>query len=511
MQGTERYWGVLGVSILCAAGALIFTRPVLVVGTVSLWVWLVGAQIGFAHRVQAISTNLQLSHEFTTPTAAASDNVTVTLEATLTAPIKEEITVQGHPPVSATGTVTADQTLTLTPGETQRKQPYRITLPATGQTPLRGVTWVVSGRLGFFTQTVHSRPTGQTEIEVSPYGPDQMQIGRGAQSIGRGYGDHEATHGGGGIDPQELRKYVSGDSAADIDWNATARLPETYVREYQAAMTQQTLIVCDTRPEMKQGPPERTMLTHARRVGHGIVRMTQLQSDPVGWLAVDGGGTASFRQPQSTPTQYRRAKQFFNTISDTELHSVSPDSETSNFRRTVSASTQSHRGAATGLRYQYLPTTQTLADRQQITTRLATTDSVFATQLQPFFTATGGYMEAIDTDSLFHSLRVGLRRIPGTVWTVIISSDNRRSELFETVRMASQGDSHVAVFLTPSVLFTDTIETDPAQAYEQYQSFEQFRERLDRHTGVSTFEVGPQDRITEILNSQTASPERSQP
>lgn len=510
MEGTERYWGVLGVSIIFAVGALVFTRPLLVVGAVSLWVWLVGAQIGFARRVQTVSTTLQLSHELTTSTTAAGSSVDVTLEATLTDPIQETITVRGHPPVSAINTATADRTLTLIPGDTRCSQTYTITLPATGRTTLRGVTWIISDRLGMFTQTVRDQLDGHAQIEVSPYGPEHIQIGQGTQSIGRGYGDHEATHGGGGIDPQEPRKYVSGDSVADIDWNATARLPETYVREYEAAMTQQTLIVCDIRPEMRQGPPERTMLTHARRVGHGIVRTTQLQSDPLGWLAVDGGGAASFTQPQSTPTQYQRANQFFDTIGGAEPRSVvSTDNPSSQSQQAGSAASRSHRGLATTLTSRYRSSAQTLTDRRQIATQLATTDSIFATQIQPFFTATGGYMDAIDTDSLFHSLRVGLRRIPGTVWTVIITSDNRRSELFEAVRVASQGDSRVAVFLTPSVLFTETVETDPAEAYNQYRSFTQFRERLDRHAGVRTFEVGPQDRIAEILDSRAATPERS--
>ena len=314
MEGTERYWGVLGISILLAVGALILTRPLLAIGAISLWIWLIGAQIGFAYRVRTISEMLEISHAFTTPTTTAGRTVDVTLSATLTTPTEETITVQGNPPVSATGTVTADQTVTLTPGDTSQEQTYTITLPATGLTSLRGVTCSIADRMGLFTQTIRRQPTGQTQIEVSPYGPDQLQIGRGTQSIGRGYGEHEATHGGGGIDPQELREYLPGDSVADIDWNATARLPDTYVREYEAAMTQQTLVVLDTRPEMRQGPSEQTPLTHARRVGHSIVRTTQLQSDPLGWLAVDGSSAATFVQPQSTPTQYRRAKRFFDTV-----------------------------------------------------------------------------------------------------------------------------------------------------------------------------------------------------
>ena len=510
MEGTERYWGVLGVSVVLAAGALILTRPLLVIGAVSLWVWLIGAQIGFAYRVQTISDTLDISHALTTPTTTAGSTVEVTLRATLTTPTEETITVRGHPPVSATGTVTADQTVTLTPGEISQDQTYTIRLPATGLTSLRGVSCSIVDRMGLFTQTIQRQPPGQTQIEVSPYGPDQLQIGRGTQSIGRGYGEHEATHGGGGIDPQELREYLPGDSVADIDWNATARLPDTYVREYEAAMTQQTLVVLDTRPEMRQGPAEQTPLTHARRVGHSIVRTTQLQSDPLGWLAVDGNSAATFVQPQSTPTQYRRAKEFFDTVGVSSSHMNTTNSESSVLERDESTPAGSHRGAATTHTHQYQPSAQTLADRNEIASQLATTDSIFATQLEPFFTATGGYMEAIDTDSLFHSLRVGLRRIPGTVWTVIISSDNRRTELFEAVRMASQGDSHVAVFLTPTVLFTDTTEINPDEAYEQYRSFEQFRERLERHPSVSAFEVGPQDRIAEILETRTTTAERSQ-
>lgn len=511
MEGTERYWGVLGVSIVLAGGALILTRPLLAIGAVSLWIWLLGAQIGFAHRVQTISDTLRVAHTLSTSTTTAGSTVDVTLSARLTAPTEELITIHGHPPVSATDTVEVDRTVTLTPGETSQEQEYPITLPATGLTSLRGVTCSITDRMGLFTQTISRQATGQTQIEVSPYGPEQLQIGRGTQSIGRGYGEHEATHGGGGIDPQELREYLPGDSVADIDWNATARLPDTYVREYEAAMTQQTLVVLDVRPEMNTGPSEQTMLTHARRVGHSIVRTTQIQSDPLGWLAVDESSTATFVQPQSTPAQYRRAKRFFDTVGASASRATATESGSSLLEHSGSTPAGSHRGVASTHAHQYQPPAQTLADRNEIATQLATADSVFATQLEPFFTATGGYMEAIDTDSLFHSLRVGLRRIPGTVWTVIISSDNHRSELFEAVRMASQGDSHVAVFLTPTVLFTDRVEVDPEEAYEQYRSFEQFRERLDRHAGVSVFEVGPQDRVAEILDTQTTAEERAQP
>lgn len=505
MKGTERYWGVLGVSIVLAGGALIFTRPLLAVGSVSLCIWLIGAQINFSYRVQTIAENLQISQEFPVSTTAGS-TVTVSLSATLSTPAKEEITVQARPPISATGGSPADQRLTLTSEETDCEQKYTITLPATGQTPFQGVTYHISDQLGIFTRTIHRQPTGQTSIEVSPYGPDQMQIGRGGQLIGQGYGEHEASHGGGGIDPQELRQYVAGDSLRDIDWNATARLPETYVREYDSAMTQQTLIVLDTRREMKQGSSGRTMLSHARRVGHGIVRTTQLRSDPLGWLAVDNASTAGFTQPESTPAQYRRAKRFFDTIDTTSVDTTT--SQTASAQQSDS-SAGSHLNAATALTRVYQPSVQTLADRKQIATRLAVGDSAFATQLQPFFTDTGGYMEAIDTGSLFHSLRVALQNTPSAVWTVIISSDERRKELFEAAQMASQGDSHVAVFLTPSVLFTNAIEVDPEKAYKQYQSFEGFRDRLNRLTDVTAFDIGPKDRLAEILNTQAASTERS--
>ena len=323
MEGTDRYWSVLGVSIVLAAGALVVSRPLLVAGAVSLWIWLIGAQIGFSRRVQTVSEQLQLTHELETAATTAGTTVAVSLAATLSTPTAERVTIHGRPPVSATATSHADRTLTLTPGTTAADTTYTMTLPATGQVDLRGIRCTVHDRLGLFSDTFTRAPSGQTAVEVSPYGPDQIQIGRGTQSIGRGYGEHEATRGGGGIDPRELRQYVPGDSVADIDWNATARLPETYVREYEAAMTQQTLIVFDMRAEMHRGPAERTMLTHARRIGHGIVRTTQQQADPLGGLAVDDGGVAAFSQPQSTPTQYRRAKQFVDTVGVRPPHPAS--------------------------------------------------------------------------------------------------------------------------------------------------------------------------------------------
>ena len=83
MEGTDRYWSVLGVSIVLAAGALVVSRPLLVAGAVSLWIWLIGAQIGFARRAQTVSDQLQLTHELETAATTAGTTVAVSLAATL--------------------------------------------------------------------------------------------------------------------------------------------------------------------------------------------------------------------------------------------------------------------------------------------------------------------------------------------------------------------------------------------------------------------------------------------
>jgi len=87
----------------------------------------------------------------------------------------------------------------------------------------------------------------------------------------------------------------------------------------------------------------------------------------------------------------------------------------------------------------------------------------------------------------------------GTARTIIITDDEHRAELRETVKLARRGGGRVAVFLTPSALYEDRRVGALEAAYERYVEFEQFRQELASVPSVSAFEVGPADRLQQVL------------
>ena len=119
--------------------------------------------------------------------------------------------------------------------------------------------------------------------------------------------------------------------------------------------------------------------------------------------------------------------------------------------------------------------------------------------LVPFLEAGQRYVDRIDAQPLFRTVRTHRKRTAGSVWTVIFSDDSHRAELRETVKLARGADDFVVVFLTPSVLFEEGSLSALPDAYDGYLAFEEFRRELDRLDRVSAFEVCPGDRLDALL------------
>jgi hypothetical protein len=102
---------------------------------------------------------------------------------------------------------------------------------------------------------------------------------------------------------------------------------------------------------------------------------------------------------------------------------------------------------------------------------------------------------------LFQAARLATSRNTGTTRTIIITDDENRTALRETVKVARRGDGQVLVFLTPSALFTDDSIRDVDAAYRRYTQFEQFRRDLTSLPRVKAFEVGPADQLARILTA----------
>lgn len=517
MRGTGRYWELIIIGAIVAAGALVFAQPLLLLGAIGVWVWLLIHQLRFVHYAAVVSESIQIRHVLTESVITTGETVTIRLVVESPHGVPCPVRLVSLPPLAATVPTSATRTGRLTTDEVQTEIAYDIEMEVAGQTAPRGVELQLRDSQGLFVHTWQQTderccPT----LDVRPYGPRNIHVGSGRETIGRGYGEHETEHSGGGIEPLELREYVPGDSLSRIDWNATARLAEPYIREYEATADRQTLLVIDHRNEMGTGRAGRTMLAHARSVGLAVVATAQRVTDPLGWLTVGDDGLTNFVRPKSTPDQYQRAQQLIKTLepttdtsdepalSDTET----PTDEAPGFRSVDRSTTQQ---ATTGISL-VSSKAITVRDRRRIARSLSNDKSAFATQLRPFFAETTEYLHRISEQPLFQGTQLGCRRMSGTTWVVLLTSDRRPREVLETVRTARQDGNHVLVFLTPTVLF-DTHDVDDLEAaYQRYRSFEQFRKRLDRYQRVSAFEVGPRDRLATILSGhQTDTNPHAQP
>src|SRR5437773_10064555 len=76
---------------------------------------------------------------------------------------------------------------------------------------------------------------------------------------GRIQGGYRTAHRGSGIDFVGLRGYVGGDDARHIDWNVTARLDETHVREFTEDRELTASLVLDRSASTALGAPGRAV------------------------------------------------------------------------------------------------------------------------------------------------------------------------------------------------------------------------------------------------------------
>jgi len=137
-------------------------------------------------------------------------------------------------------------------------------------------------------------------------------------------------------------------------------------------------------------------------------------------------------------------------------------------------------------------------------------DTAFGKTLFPFFEDSDVYIEDIAEEPLFGATYQAGRWFRETTWTVIITDDNQRAEIRETVNLARRDNQHVLVFLTPRVLYEPGGLSDLDAAFKQYVKFEKFRRELNRMARVSAFEVAPGDRLDAVLNSSVDRPKSGQ-
>jgi len=495
MRGTRRYWRTVAVGGVLAAGALVLARPLLLGAAVAVWGWLLVRALVFRESWRAVARGLRVEQTVSDAVVRREEPVETTLTVALDAPGDVRLTVRSLPPLSAP-VPTADRTVQLAPGERTAGTTYRAEVPVAGRTRLRGVRVTIDDPAGLFSLRRTLRDDAlRPGVDVRPYGAADVHVGAGDADLSQGYGEHDAERGGGGVVPFQAREYVPGDALSRVDWNATARLGEPYVREFETSASRRVLLVVDHRHETGRGPAGRTMLDHGRAVATAVVEAARGLNDPLGWVTVGDGGVTAYVGPGGTTDRYDDARRAVERLSPTAP--VDPTDGDDGERAAPTDGTDREFAATARTTGRPAPT-----DRVRAASALAGDETAFGRALGPFFTDPTRYAHRVGASPLSAAVRTATRRGGAATWPVIVTTDRNRSELVETVRAARRGDNRVLVFVTPSALFD--AGADPETAYERYRSFAAFRRRLNGHDRVTALEVGPRDRIADVVGARAA-------
>ncbi|MDB9249347.1 DUF58 domain-containing protein [Halorubrum ezzemoulense] len=474
MNVTGRWWAIAGTGVALVALGAAADRPILLLGAAGLGAWLLGTAAAASRSMRRLVDRLAVEYDLTAATALVDATATATLTVrrppeTAAAPLA--VSVDTPPGVDGEGMTVS---LALDPGTTEATTTASLSFPIVGRFEFPTPTVEVGDSFGLYRTRVRlgSAPT----VTVTPRTPD-LHVGQGGEKIRSAYGEHQADRPGPGVTTRELRQYVPGDDVQRIDWNATARLAETYVRETEGETDRQTLLVVDHRRPMSVGPEGDRPLDYAREVGIGITRAGLDRGDPIGLWTVGGSGPTASVDPGSATQLYGRI--------ETLLYRLTPtgDGDAREARSVVRA--------------------QTLAER------LDGDASRFARTLAAYTSDADPYMTLLRDDPLVGTVERIRNRSGREGLIVLVTSDAQPTELREAVKSAIRGGGRALVFLLPGCLFEPSGLTDLDAAYERYRTFEQLRREIDGHPRVTAFEIAPNARLNTVLEHRRATREVS--
>ncbi len=470
MRPTPRFWTVAAVGALFAGLGIVAQQPIAVLGALGLAAWLLVSQFTATREFQQTADRLTVALNPVRNVVIVEEELTVTADVSLSAPVRATVEVAVELPTSAT-VVAGRPTVALEPGETAGSTTFTCTFPVAGEFPYPPARVSLTDHQRTVTETVPME-TDQS-VRVDPRQPRNLHVGQGGERI-TAYGEHPTGSGSGGLIPEETRQYVPGDALDKIDWKATARLQSPHVREFETETDRQTVIAIDHSQAMRLGPAGETMLDYAREVALGYARAAESFDDPLGLYAIGDHGITVRQRPTSSPTGYQHVRN--------ALHALEPtQSETS------------ERGGAASDRLTR-PT-----DARGAAQQLSREDSTFARTVQPFLEDTEAYVHRIESDPVFEAARRIMAETSGDTWLVLLTTDTGRNRIRDTASLVGNSGGNLSVFLTPRVLFEPGAMDDLTVAYDRYSSFESFRRTVNRGPRTAAYELGPGDRLDALL------------
>ncbi|WP_135828659.1 DUF58 domain-containing protein [Halorussus halobius] len=473
MGVTRRYWGEAGLVVALAGSAALLARPLLLVGAAGLAGWLLARQYAFVRAVGEVAADLTVVQSPASEANRVDDEVSVALRVELAEPAPVALAVESRLPVGVEPAADAapdDRRAVVPAGERTATTAFRVRCPVAGEFEFDPPTATATDATGRFRA---SFPAGETaRLTVDPREPSDLHVGAGGEALDAAYGEHSSEARGAGSELADIRAYVPGDAVRTIDWNATARLGEPHVREFETDTRRGTALVLDRRASMAVGPPGGTAFEYARQFALGVVGHARERGEPVALSEVGAEGLLDRTPPTASPEGYARLER--------RLRALDPEGD-------GSEGVDSPRGARAG----------TPAVARERAVALRGESSAFADRLRPFFAAADPYVERATADPLYAGVRAATRESAGATTAVVVTDDANRAETREAATVAARHVDRVLAFLTPTALFAD--DADVEAAYDRYVDFERFRRDLASVEGVSAFEVGPGDRLARLL------------
>jgi uncharacterized protein (DUF58 family) len=469
MRPTSRFRHVVAASAVLAGLGVLAQQPAAVLGSLGLASWLVVSQFTATREFQRATDRLDVSVNPVRNTVIVEEELSVTVEASLSAPARPDVEVTVDLPAGASVADGANPTLVIDAGDTRAATTFACSFPTAGEFDFPPATVRFENSQQTVSEAVPVNP--EEQIRVDPRQPRNLHVGQGGDRVAA-YGEHPAGSGSAGLVPEEVRQYVPGDALDRIDWKATARLQSPHVRQFEVETDRKTVIAIDHSDAMDVGPDGQTMLDYAREVAIGYARAAESFDDPLGLFGIGDEGITVRQDPTSSPVGYRHIR---NALHDTEP-------------------TRSEAAVSRGSDRLTRP-----SDARVAADQLAEEESAFANAVGPFLADTEAYVHRIEEDPLFDTVRRILAETSGEVWLVVLTTDTGRNRIRDAVSLVSGRGGNVSLFLTPRVLFEPGAMDDLTEAYERYASFESFRRTVDRIPRTEVYEVGPGDRLDALL------------
>jgi len=484
MRARRRTWGVVLMGIATVVLGVLAERSVLLVAGVALGAWLIGRQSAALRAFRTVDDGLSIDVATIRTAVAVEEDFRVAVTAHLESPTPTPVEITVGLPVGATGATDPERTLTMAAGDQEATATFTCTFPTAGRYRFPTPTATITPVDDLFTETI--RRGDGPRVLVRANTPDDLHVGQGGEPLSLAYGEHPAGRGGGGLTPEELRQYQPGDAADRIDWKATARQQDVYVREFEAETDRQTVLVVDHRGRTALGPPGATVFAYAREVALGFTDGAERLSDPLGcWTVGDRGVTGRFAAT-SFATGYDRIRTHLRDLAPTQAPTADGGMEVPSEAGARHQSGGGHRLLRP-------------AQAARFHARLDNDDSQFATMLRPFLAARDTYVQRLTGDPLFNTVQRMRAATNSATLSIIVTDDQDRDQLREAVKYATHNGSSAFVFIAPRVLYESDAAGSAAEQYQRYVAFEEFRRTLDRLPRVTAFEIGPGDRLDRLL------------